>query len=403
MASEQPPLVLHIIYALGTGGLENGLIHIINGTPPGRYRHAIVCLTQAEGFQRRLQDEQVAVYELHMRPGTDVSAYRRLRRLVRRLRPDIVHSRNLAPLEAQLATLGLAGVRRVHGEHGRDMADLDGSNRRYRLFRRAMRLLVHHYIAVSQDLAGWLRHSIGVKPDRLTQIYNGVDIQRFQGAASASPALRRQLLPAGLLSAAEDDVLVIGSVGRLAEVKSQHTLLEAVAALRQMLPALAPRLRIVLVGEGVMRDRLQRSACDLGVSDILWMPGDRDDIPELLGCMDLFVLPSLGEGISNTLLEAMASGLPVVASDVGGNPELVRPGQHGELFPVGDAQALAAVLAPLCSDAARRARYGQNARRFVSERFSWPATIDNYLGLYDRLLGRTPAGDVAVATADYRE
>ena len=124
----RPPLVAHIIYALATGGLENGLVNIINRAPSDRYRHVIICLTTADDFAQRITAQDVEVIELHKRPGYDLSCYWRLRQLLRELRPDIIHSRNMAALEAQLCSLGMCSVKRVHGEHGRDVNDLDGSN-----------------------------------------------------------------------------------------------------------------------------------------------------------------------------------------------------------------------------------------------------------------------------------
>lgn len=386
MESAQPPLVAHIIYALGTGGLENGLVHLINGTPAGRYRHAIICLTGAEAFASRITAPDVEVHELGMRPGTDLDAYRRLRVLLQQLRPAIVHSRNLAALEAQLATLGLRGIRRVHGEHGRDMVDLDGSNWKYRLFRRGMRLVIDRYIAVSRDLASWLERDIGIRASRLHQIYNGVDLGRFQ--ANGDGPGRHRVLPAGFLP--EQGGLVVGTVGRLAAVKSQITLLEGVAATCHSRPDVARELRVVIVGEGALRPELESAARRLGLQDQLWMPGDRDDIPALLRAMDLFVLPSLGEGISNTVLEAMATGLPVVATRVGGNPELVQEGENGWLIPVGDARRLGEVLCEVYDAPDRRRELGANAQTFVSERFSWPRAVAAYLAVYDQLLGHEP-------------
>ncbi len=174
-----PPLVAHIIYALGTGGLENGLVNIINRSPPGRYRHAIICLTTAEAFAGRLTVPDVEVIELHKRPGHDPAIYLRLWRTLRRLRPAIVHTRNLAALETQVLGLLFPGCKRVHGEHGRDVSDLDGSNRKYQWLRRLLSPLIHRYIAVSQDLAQWLVSTVRIAPGKVAQIYNGVDHSRF--------------------------------------------------------------------------------------------------------------------------------------------------------------------------------------------------------------------------------
>lgn len=162
MAMEKPPLVAHIIYALGTGGLENGLINIINRTPPDRYRHAIICLTEAGEFANRITAKDVSIISLQKHPGNSLGIYFRLWKTVRNLRPSIVHSRNLAALEMQLACAFIPSVKRVHGEHGRDVYDLYGESRKYNLLRKFIQPLVHRYIAVSRDLEQWLKNKVGV-------------------------------------------------------------------------------------------------------------------------------------------------------------------------------------------------------------------------------------------------
>jgi len=377
------PLVAHIIYALSTGGLENGLVNIINRSPPDRYRHVIICLTTADDFAQRITAKDVEVIELHKREGHDFRCYMRLRTLLRTLRPDIIHSRNLAALEAQLCGLGIGGVRRVHGEHGREINDLDGSNRRYLLFRRFMRVFIDRYIAVSMDLENWLVSTVGVSRRKVTQIYNGVDSSRFV-PDSVKPLA---LLPQRWRNL--DDILIVGTVGRLTPVKDQQLLLRAADRLRRENPELGSRLRVIIVGDGPLQAELGRLIEQLGLHDTIWMAGDRNDVPALLRLMDVFVLPSLGEGISNTILEAMASGLPVVATAVGGNLELVEEGFNGSLFSVGDVQGFSSALVSLLEDDEERARRGSNARARVCSRFDWNRTVDAYLDVYDELLGRS--------------
>ncbi|NND69820.1 MAG: TIGR03088 family PEP-CTERM/XrtA system glycosyltransferase [Halioglobus sp.] len=374
------PLVAHVIYALSTGGLENGLVNIINRCPPQRYRHAVICLTGADEFAARITAPGVEVFELRKREGHDFAAYRRLRRLLRELHPAIVHSRNMAALEAQLCTVGLKGLKRVHGEHGREVGDLDGSNPRYLMLRRFMRLFIHRYITVSQDLERWLVDTVGARPQSVTQVYNGVDHERFN-PANVKPLA---LLPPPWRG--QDDTVVIGTVGRLTPVKDQQLLLEGLALLRKEHPALGVRARLVVVGDGPLRETLANRASELGLDEAVWFTGDRSDVPDLLRIMDVFVLPSLGEGISNTVLEAMASGLPVLASAVGGNVELVTPGDTGDLFPVGDTAAFVQSLVPLLQDAGERRRQGDNARQRVVQRHNWDNTVAQYLAAYDELL-----------------
>lgn len=381
MNQGSPPLIVHIIYALGTGGLENGLVNIINRAPSGRYRHAIVCLTTAGEFADRLTQANVDIYTLDKRPGHDGRAYWRLFRLLWKLRPAIIHTRNLAALETQLLSLFLPGVRRVHGEHGRDVYDLDGSNRKYLLLRRFLKPLIHRYIAVSRDLGDWLVGSVGIPDTDVRQIYNGVDQVSFHPRGSARP----DLAPSGFVPA---EGVILGTVGRLAEVKDQSTLVEAFSHLVAERPELRASLRLILIGDGPLFATLKNKIETHGVSELVWMTGDRKDVPELLRLLDIFVLPSLAEGISNTILEAMATRLPVIATQTGGNPELVEDGENGLLVPVGDVHALSKALEKLVCEPSLAALMGTKGLEKVSARFNWAHTVNEYLGVYEGVLRR---------------
>lgn len=392
----RPPLVVHIIFALGTGGLENGLVNIINRSSPGRYRHAIICLTSSGVFAGRLTAPEVEVIELHKSPGHDPGMYFRLWRTLRRLRPQIVHTRNLAALETQVLGLLLPGCKRVHGEHGRDVSDLDGSNRKYQWLRRLLSPLIHRFITVSEDLAQWLVGDVRIGPGKVTRIYNGVDHSRFPSRFETdrrdAPMRKRAAslagIPAGFL--AQRGCRVVGTVGRLAAVKDQHTLIRALAHIFRESPQRRQTLRCIIVGDGPERAALTAAIAQHGLEDVVWLAGDRDDIPDLLACMDVFVLPSLGEGISNTLLEAMATGLPAVATRVGGNPELVQDGVTGLLVPVADASALAGAVVALVDDPARCGEMGRVAVKRITTDFEWGSTVSAYMQVYDELLGIAP-------------
>ncbi len=375
------PLVVHVIYSLEVGGLENGLINIINRTPEDRYRHAIVCLQGAGEFANRLTDPNIPVVCMHLGEGHSFGSYLKILKVLRTLNPAIVHTRNLATLEAQIPALMLPGVKTVHGEHGRDVTDLTGQNRKYNLLRRFIRPMVGRYIAVSRDLESWLQHTVGVAENRICQIYNGVDQERFFPAEDKNI----ELAPDGFLS---DDSIVIGTVGRLAAVKDQASLLSAFAQLLQDAAEYRERLRLILVGDGPLYDQLQQQVRELGAEHNVWMAGDRDDVADMLRLFDLFVLPSLGEGISNTVLEAMATGLPIVATAVGGNPELVTDEVNGRLVPVGDSQGLARVVAQLIGQPEYLKTMGSNSLDKVRRQFNWDNTVTEYLAVYDALLGQ---------------
>ena len=379
LEKNRPPLIVHIIHRLALGGLENGLVNLINLMPPQRYRHAILCLTDYTDFRNRLQRTDVPVLALQKREGRDFSVYARLWRVLRRLRPDIVHTRNLPALDCQIPA-ALAGVPgRIHGEHGRDVYDLDGSNLKYNLLRGAIKPLVHCYIAVSADLADWLVYTVGARPDQVTQVYNGVDLQRFHPRVGS----RGPLGPRGFAS---PETLVVGTVGRMEPVKDQPSLVRAFLHLLNTEPGARQRLRLVMVGNGPLREESQKLISAARAEHLAWLPGECADVPEILRALDLFVLPSLGEGTSNTILEAMASGLPILATRVGGNPELVDEGHTGMLVPAAEPVLLAEAIRTYLVDNRKLIRHGQAGRKKIEAQFSIETMVNRYLAVYDAVL-----------------
>jgi sugar transferase (PEP-CTERM/EpsH1 system associated) len=382
MNEQSLPLVVHIIYSLGTGGLENGLVNLINRSPVGRYRHAIVCLSHSGEFAQRITAPDVEIIELHKKAGQDLSVYWRLWCTLLKLRPAVVHSRNLAALESQFVAFFLPGVKRVHGEHGRDIGDLEGLNWKYRLLRKMFRPIVQRYVAVSKDLAIWLNESIGIKESKIAQIYNGVDFSKFECRRN----FNRELFPPAFLP--DRPAIVLGTVGRLAPVKDQSSIIAALSLLFNRRAELKNTVRVILVGDGPERAVLQKQVSKLDLSDYVWLAGDRNDIPELLQSMDIFLLPSLGEGLSNTVLEAMASGLPVIATNVGGNSELVVSEVTGLLVSVGDIEDLSQAMQALVDAPDMRDSMGRNARKTIENKFDWSRAVEEYFTVYDELLAR---------------
>ncbi|MDN3920453.1 TIGR03088 family PEP-CTERM/XrtA system glycosyltransferase [Roseateles violae] len=382
------PLVVHVMYRFDTGGLENGIVNLINHMPAEAYRHAIVALTEVTDFRHRIQRDDVEFIALKKPPGQGFWLWPKLFRLFRRLRPAIVHSRNLAALEVQLPAWAAGVPVRIHGEHGRDVGDLDGSNRRYQRVRRFYSPFVQRYIALSRDLDQYLRETVGIAPARVTQAYNGVDTQRFAPAAGG---------PAAIPGCPFDprQHWLIGTVGRMAPVKDQTLLARAFIELLARAPELGERVRLVMVGEGPLRAQAQQLLVEAGVADLAWLPGERSDVPAVMRGLHCFALPSLAEGISNTILEAMACALPVVATEVGGNADLLQaaegPGRTGWLVPAADHAALATALLALARDPAAAAALGQAGRARVEQRFSMAAMVKTYQGVYDALLPRSAA------------
>ena len=371
--------IVHVVHRFDTGGMENGMVNLFNALPPQRYRHTVVALTGYSDFRRRISAQAVEFHALQRAPGHGLGWAARLWKLLRQLKPDLVHTRNLAALEAQFVAAA-AGIRAtVHGEHGRDVFDLHGRNWKYNLLRRAARPLVSNYIAVSQDLETWLRLTIRVPPHKLHQIYNGVDSAKFHPREGARPAF------------AHPESIVFGSVGRMVEVKDYPMLARAFIQLVHRQPERAERARLVIVGEGPARGVCQALLQQAGLAHLAWLPGERDDIAEIMRAFDVFVLPSKNEGISNTVLEAQASGLPVIATAVGGNVELVKADVNGMLVAPGDINDMAQALLGYLDSPARIAEHGGQARRQAEQRFSIAAMAEAYARVYDRTLGRRQA------------
>lgn len=378
MVADQRPLVLHLVYRFDTGGLENGVVNLVNHMPAHAYRHAIVALTEVSDFRHRVRRTDVSFVALNKPPGHAIALYPRLYRLFREMRPAIVHTRNLAALEACVPAWAARVPVRVHGEHGRDVDDLDGSSRKYRLLRRVYRPFVSHYVALSQDLAGYLADHVGVPPERCSQIYNGVDALRFRRATAPS------LIPGCPFSAPQH--WIVGSVGRMQAVKDPLLLARAFVLALRSHPGLRGRLRLAMVGDGPLRAQAQALLESAGVEALAWLPGERDDVAEVMRGLSCFVLPSRAEGVSNTILEAMASGLPVIATHVGGNAELVAHGHTGALVPSGDVQALTDAIVGLAEQPDKARGWGDAGRANVERRFSLDAMVASYQSLYDRCL-----------------
>jgi len=387
----QSPLVVHVIFRLAVGGLENGLVNLINWMPPERYRHAIICLTDSTEFKLRIRRLDTQIIDLHKQPGHDLGVYLRARKALQVLRPDIVHTRNLPTLEFLLLAAVTLRARRVHGEHGRDVYDLDGSSWKYNAFRRLVSPLVHRYTAVSSDLATWLTGTVGVPTSKVSHICNGVDANRFRPRSGPRPTVVPEHF-------AKPGTVIVGTVGRMQEVKDQLTLVRAFILLVQTNPRVRGRLRLVMIGDGPLLEQAIRLLKTAEAESLAWLPGGRADIPEVMQTLDLFVLPSLAEGISNTILEAMACGIPVVATSVGGNPELVIDGKTGMLVPPADPASMAQAIGRYVNDETLLKAHGEAGRRRVLAQFSKEKMVAGYLAVYDSVLQQSGAWMSALIT-----
>ena len=368
--------IVHVVHRFDTGGLENGVVNLINTLGEQGYQHSIITLKgHNPEFAARIEIDNVQFYDLAKKEGNDLAIFGRLNKLLKLLQPDILHTRNLTTLECQLVGWWRRIKKRIHGEHGWDVNDLGGSNPKYQKLRRLFKHFIHHYVALSSEAKGYLEKKIGVPANKITHICNGVDTDKFSPVPNQCDNLPQAF--------ATEDTVVFGTVGRLAEVKNQQFLLESFIALLKLYPQHVQKIRLLIVGDGVLMPLLLERIEQAGVQQQVFLAGNRSDVEQQMRAMDVFVLPSLAEGISNTFLEAMASGLPVIATNVGGNPDLILP-EHAasHLVPANDVSALTLAMAQYVESPAKLQQDSQAVREHCVKNFSIDTMVKKYHQLY---------------------
>lgn len=366
---------------LGIGGMEKNVVNLVRRMDGASFEHTICVIRSLGTMANDVPPDRGSVVCLGKANAGRSFLVSDLARQIRQTRPHIVHSRNWGAIEAVFAGKWAGSCALVHSEHGLDDRGSRPEPWRRKLLRRTAYRISDRVFSVSYHLRELLAQRTGIAPSRIGVIHNGVDTVTY----AANPELRargRQRL--GLTP----DDFCFGALGRLEPVKDLPTLLQAAAALP---PALG-KWRLVIAGDGSEAEPLRRMAAETpALAERVTFLGAIDCIPEFLNATDTYVLPSLYEGISNSLLEAMAVGLPVIASAVGGNNEVVTDGESGLTFQAGDVRRLSAHLQTLCRERKKRQTLGRQALATVEERFSMDAMIRNYDRLYRGLapLART--------------
>jgi len=376
-----PIRIMHVVDTLKTGGLESGVVRLIRSLDPERFEHRLCAMRSLGPLADQLPPDRVKVFCLdNDTPGFSIQAGA-LARHIRETKPHIVHSRNWGTIEAIPAGWYTRSCALVHSEHGLESVGPEPIRRR--CFRRLAFHLADRVFSVSYQLRDWYARSIGFPANRIGVIHNGVDTQRFTPRPQERIHARARLgIEAGEFS--------IGAVGRLEPVKDLFTLLRALAACGRNLG----QWRLLLAGKGREESSLRNFVNDHPeIRNRVVFLGEvgSQTVPDLLNALDLYVLPSITEGICNALLEAMATALPVIASATGGNPEVVVAGESGLLFPVGDPRALAERLELLCLHPELRTQTGQRARQRILEHFSLESMVRQYERLYTSLAPREAA------------
>jgi sugar transferase (PEP-CTERM/EpsH1 system associated) len=367
------PTVCQVLHSLDVGGAEVLAARIARRLRH-RYRFHFVCLDRLGVLGQELREEGFGVETLERKPGLDWRCFWRLSQALRRARADVIHAHQYTPFFYSLVARLLSRRPAVlFTEHGRHQPDYP---RRKRIL--ANRLLLQRrdrVVAVGEAVRQALIVNEGIPAPRIQVVYNGVDFEQFAHRPAERDCVRREL---GLA----DDELVVIQVARLDYLKDHQTAIRTLGRVCRSLP----RVRLVLVGEGPEMPRIEAQIQEKGLAGRVLFVGLRKDVPRLLQAADLFLLTSTSEGIPLTVIEAMATGLPVVSTRVGGLPEMLEDGESGFLAPAGDDAGLASAILRLSGDPDFRKRVGQRGRERALASFSEANMVERYRALYQGML-----------------
>lgn len=364
---------MHITDNLGAGGLEQVVVTICRTIDRSRFDPSVLCLSFIGALADRLADADVPVMQLPLLHPEGrrrrYLAFREVARVLRSQRIDVVHTHNTGPFIDGSLAAWRAGVRTlIHTEHGRAFPD----KTRYMVAEHVLARFAYKVVGVSDQTVSDLRAFERIPPHKLARIANGIELGAFSRRVDRAAKRRELGLP--------ESGAVVGAVARLDEAKGISYLLKAVPGLI----ARFPDLTVVIAGTGTLLAPLQNEARGLGVADRVRFLGLRLDVPELLQLFDVYVLPSVREGLPMGLIEAMASRCAVVATDVGGVGTLIRTDETGLLVPSRASDALSEAVARLLLDDALRDRVSETARRVAHEQYSAAAMTRQYERLYAR-------------------
>ncbi|WP_448243616.1 glycosyltransferase [Pseudoxanthomonas mexicana] len=376
--------IVHFVENLDRGGLERTVVDLIASQREAGHQCRVICLFKLGLLARELLAAGVRVDACGKQPGLDLRALRRARALLRQSPGAVIHTHNaMAHYYAVAASLGLSARCRINTRHG--MGGRSHSGRQEWLYRQSMRA-TDYAVAVCEAARERFEEQ-GIQPRRgLLAVPNGIRLERFRPADAAA----RKALVAELGWPA--DSRIIGTVGRLQPVKDHALLLRAFAKVRMQVPEAV----LLIAGDGPLREALETQAAQAGLGEAVKFLGDRHDVPRLLAGMELFTLSSSSEGYSIALLEACAAGLPVVATDVGGNREIIRDGANGRLVPATDAAALATALIALLREPVSAAEMGRMGRTWAQAEASFRTMAERYHRLYRDDATGSPADAIAI-------
>ena len=383
-STASPLRVAYVVHTFHMGGLERFVSRMANHLDRTRFSPSVVCLGRNGDAAKWIEKQDVPIVEIGKRPGNDWRAIGKLARALRDLKADIAHSHNWGTLVETAVARRRAGTAiHVHGERGMELEDLRAPAWRKKIrglmmrwaFRRA-----NAVVAVAEAVRQRIVRQSGFQAEQIQIIPNGVDRPVAPRGPMARAVIRRSLDVA-------DDAILVGSVGRLVPVKDFSLLIQAIGRLI----CGASDIHLVLVGDGPLRCQLQADAVSAGIADHVHVVGQQDAVGDWLAAMDIYVNSSLNEGMSQSVLEAMAAGLPLLVADVGDSAAMVG-GESGcgIVVPPGDIEAMSTALNELCADPDRRRTLGTRAIARHQSRYAIEVMVAHYELLYEQLAAVAP-------------
>jgi len=361
--------VMHVLLTMGVGGAEKLVYDMVRCLDPATVSSSVCCLQDMGPLGEKLREQGVPVFFHERRQGVDWSMVGWLRQLMIAEHIDVVHAHQYTPMfYATLAATGLRRVRVVYTEHGRLYPEL-WSWKRY-LFNPLLALGLDHIVSIAESTKRAMVRYDNFPARKIEVVHNGVDIDACRTTVDRA-AKRRSL---GL----DDGFRIIGTAARLEEIKNIPMMLRA---FKRVL-ASRPETVLLIAGRGTQEENLKALAAEMGMTDQVRFLGLRFDMAEIYPLFEVFLLTSFTEGISITLLEAMANGIPAVVTDVGGNGEVVDHDATGYLVPLDDDTAMEQCILRILENERHAEILGVNARRRVREHFSFEGMLDNYLAFY---------------------
>lgn len=365
--------VMQITHDLKIGGLQRVVVDLALNLDKRRYSVSVCALKGGGPFEEELLRHGISVFKLPVIPNqADYFGFWKLSRILNRERPDLIHTHNTHPLIDGVAAAILAGVpARIHTDHARQFPD----KKRYMIAERILSARINQMVAVSEAAKESLYSHEGIRPDRIKVVLNGIDGEKYYGKVSCAEKRKEMKIEAG-------DGPVLGFVGRLSPEKGLIYLIEAMERLAEEFP----KVLLLIAGDGELIEELSIEVRRRSLARNVRFLGPRLDVNEVMSVFDIFVLPSLREGLPLVLLEAMAASLPIVATDVGGNRTAVVEGVNGLIVPSKEIDLLHHALRRLILSEDLRREFSQNSLRLFRGQFSIEKMIKEYEAIYEDCL-----------------